>query len=318
MNRLTRPSWLILGVFVFVAGTAWIATAQKSETGSGDAGEEQKPDKRSDEILDRAKAFMEAFNKQDAEGIAKMFTLQAEIVDRNGDVIRGSKDIQAEFAAIFKENPKGRISLAVDAVRFVADGTAIEEGRLTTFPDGKTAAYESSYQVVHVHSGGRWLMAHARTLKQTTLSHHEHLRELGWMVGHWVNEDDDGTIVETTCEWSSDKNFLLRKFTVKIEDQPVMNGVQRIGWDPLTRQFRSWVFDSEGGYAEGLWSRVDDNWVVKARGVRQDGTVVTATNQFSFLGKDRMRWVSVHRLAGNEHLPNVSVIIVRKPPKAEK
>ena len=277
----------------------------------------QQPDPRREAILKRAKAFMEAFNNQDAGKVAALFTEEAELVERNGDVIRGRKKIQAAFAEIFKETPQNRISLAVDSVRFVARGVAIEEGRLTSFPDGKTASHESRYQVVHVNTNGRWLMAHARTLETTTLSHHEHLKELSWMIGQWVNEDDD-SVVETTGEWSKNKNFLLRKFTVKIKDEPAMSGVQRIGWDPLTKQFKSWVFDSEGGHAEGLWSRVGNNWVIKARGVNRDGTVVTSTNQFSTLGKDRMQWVSVHRLAGNEHLPDISVIIVRKPPKPAK
>lgn len=88
----------------------------------------------------RAKAFMEAFNTQNAEKVAAFFTTQAELVERNGDVVRGRKQIQAAFAEIYKGTPQNRISLDVDAVRFVARGVAIEEGRLTSFPDGKTAS----------------------------------------------------------------------------------------------------------------------------------------------------------------------------------
>ena len=40
-------------------------------------------------------------------------------------------------------------------------------------------------------------------------------------------------------------------------------GTQRIGWDPVAGQFRSWDFDSQGGYSEGLWSRDGDRWIIK-------------------------------------------------------
>lgn len=107
------------------------------------------------------------------------------------------------------------------------------------------------------------MMTEKRPLETAALSHHEHLKQLEWMVGHWVDEGDD-SVTETTCEWSEDKNFLLRKFTISIDGKQAMKGVQRIGWDPPSRQIRSWVFDSAGGFAEGLWSRVGDYWVVKA------------------------------------------------------
>ena len=32
---------------------------------------------------------------------------------------------------------------------------------------------------------------------------------------------------------------------------PVMTISERIGWDPLSRQIKSWVFDSRGGYGDG-------------------------------------------------------------------
>ena len=48
------------------------------------------------------------------------------------------------------------------------------------------------------------------------------------------------------------------------QGQARADGTQRIGWDPLTKQFKSWVFDANGGYGEGLWMRQGDQWVIKA------------------------------------------------------
>ena len=48
----------------------------------------------------------------------------------------------------------------------------------------------------------------------------------------------------------------------------MLSGTQRIGWDPLKRQFKTWIFDSEGGHGEGYYTRNGDQWVVKTEGVR--------------------------------------------------
>ena len=315
---MTRPHKLLLSCLVLGgAVTAAYAlrsagnTVQPASKPAADAAEKADPDHEA--ILQHAKAFLTVYNKHDAKSAAMYFAPDAEMIELDGDVVRGRKAIQEAFAAGFKANPKGKISIAVDSVRRVAPTVMIEQGRLTTYPDGKNPSHDSRYQVVHVKTGGKWLMAHVRTLDVEAISHHEHLKDLEWMIGHWVDEAE-GSVTETTCEWSKDKNWLLRKFTVKIDDQPAMHGVQRIGYDPLTKQIKSWVFDSRGGYVEGLWSNVGDHWVSKARGVSADGTVVTSTNQFSYLGKDRMRWVSVHRMAGDRHLPDVVVTVTRKPP----
>ena len=77
--------------------------------------------------------------------------------------------------------------------------------------------------------------------------------QLEWLVGDWVDEGDHG-VVHTTCRWSDDKSFLLREFTIKVPGQPISSGAQRIGWDAGREQFRSWVFDSDGGHSEGLWT----------------------------------------------------------------
>ena len=265
-------------------------------------------------ILKSAQGFLRAFNAHDAGKAASYFSADAVLVELDGEVSRGRKSIEAGFTESFKASPEGKISLAVDSIRIVSPTVAIEEGRLTSFPDGRTPATRSRYEVVHVRGRDGWKMVHARTLEETTLSHNERLKDLEWMIGSWVDEAED-SVVETTCQWSADKNFLLRKFTLHIEGERALSGVQRIGWDPLTKQFKSWVFDSGGGYATGLWSRDGSSWVVKLRGVRTDGTVVTATNRFTPLSKDRIRWTSTDRMAGNERMDNATIIVVRKAPQ---
>ncbi len=133
------------------------------------------------------------------------------------------------------------------------------------------------FTAIYVKAGGRWLQSAVRDEVAHDLTAHDHLKELEWLVGDWVNESQDA-VVATTCKWTADGNFLVREFTMKTQGQPVLSGTQRIGWDPVRKQFKTWIFDSEGGYGEGYWTRNGNQWLVKVEGVRQDGLHATGTN----------------------------------------
>jgi hypothetical protein len=49
-------------------------------------------------------------------------------------------------------------------------------------------------------------------------------------------------------------------------------------------------------------------------GVRADGAPASATNIYTPVRRDRFVYSSVDRLIGDEQEPDVSVVIVRKPP----
>jgi len=149
----------------------------------------------------------------------------------------------------------------------------------------------------------------------TSLTHHDRLRELEWLVGEWLDESPD-SVVRTTCRWSEDQSFLLRDFTIHVQGKPVMTVHERIGWDPSTRQIKSWVFDSEGGYASGLWSRNGDEWVIKSTGIMPDGLTATATHVLTRISPQSARWASRERTVGERVVPDrTEYVLVRRPPQ---
>ena len=149
------------------------------------------------------------------------------------------------------------------------------------------------------------------------VTHQERLKEIEWLVGDWVEETPDA-VVTTSVAWADNNNFLLRSFDVRVKGKPALTGTQRIGWDPLTRQIKSWVFDSHGGYGEGLWTRAGNQWVIKATGVRPDGRTATATQVLTFVNKDTLRWKSIDRTLGDEIVQEIDeIVMVRKPPKPQ-
>jgi hypothetical protein len=91
-----------------------------------------------------------------------------------------------------------------------------------------------------------------------------------------------------------------------------MAGMQVIGWDPLAKTLRSWVFDSDGGFGEGTWTNKGDRWYIQQRGVLADGRVTSAVNIITFLDENTCTLQSVSRTVGGELLPNIDEVKISK------
>lgn len=264
-------------------------------------------------------AFTRAFNAGDATAAAATYTETAIVVDERGDRTEGRAAIRDQYARSFANNPGSKISIQVDALRFLGPETALEVGRTTITPAADAGAPEiTRFTAVYVKHDNRWLQSAVRDEVSHDLAPHDRLKDLEWLVGDWVNESQDA-VVTTTCKWAKGGNFIDREFTMKTKGQPVLSGTQRIGWDPLKQQFKTWIFDSEGGHGEGYFTHNGNQWVVKVEGVRQDGLPASATNIITRLGKDRLSWQSVDRTLGGAAIAGVDeFVIVRTPPEVGK
>jgi uncharacterized protein (TIGR02246 family) len=263
-------------------------------------------------IADLLASFVKAFNARDSKALAAMFTADAEIEDDDGEVTRGRDAIVERFSEMFKENGGDRLAVETDSLRFLGTDIAIEEGTASISTGANTRALTNRYSVVYARQGGRWLHARIRDEQPGEDSPHERLQELEWMLGEWVNESDDG-IVNTHCKWSDDGNFLLRDFDIKVEGRISLRGTQRIGWDAQRKQFRMWVFDDRGGFAEGLLTRDGKRWSTRASGVRSDGQSVSVTTAITPLGKDRILWETLERSVDGEVVPGGDQFYLVRP-----
>jgi len=259
-------------------------------------------------------AFAKAYNTRDAKALAALFTPDAQIVDEEGNAARGREAIERVFGRVFSKHAKGRIEIAVQSIRFVSPAVAVEEGTSTVTRAPGEPPERSRYMVVHVNQDGRWQMAYARDTSDEAASAESELKQLQWLIGDWVDESPD-SLVMTSYRWADGERFLIGQFKVQIAGRPAMTGTHRIGWDPLAKKIRSWVFDSEGGFAEGLWTREGNRWIAKMTGVTREGKAASATNITTRVNKDRMTWESRDRVVGGETTPNIEpVAVVRKPP----
>ena len=113
--------------------------------------------------------------------------------------------------------------------------------------------------------------------------------------------------------WTKNKTFLTYSFKVSAPGMDDLEGTQVIGWDPAAGTIRSWMFDSDGGFGEGTWSKKGNSWVVKFSQVLPDGRKASATNIYTIVDDNTFTWKSVGRKVDGEFLPNVDEVkMVRK------
>src|SRR5579863_4349700 len=300
----------------FVWTTTLVTLIGLSPALSGQEKDSEKPapSQSADESAIRAnvEAFVKAYNSGDAKALASLFSPEAQMIDEDGTTTQGRAAIEKVFADTFADSPKAQIDVRIDSIRFVGSAMAIEKGRAKVISSPGEAPDATDYTVVHTKSrDGKWQMGYVRDEPEPE----DHLKQLEWMIGDWIDESPD-SVVMTSCKWADDKNFILQDIKVRMRGQDKMHLTQRIGWDPLRKQIRAWLFDSDGGYGESFWTRDGDRWVSKATAVRRDGATASMTNIFTATGKDSYTWRSTDRIAAGEVLPPLEVKVTRKPPEA--
>jgi uncharacterized protein (TIGR02246 family) len=266
-------------------------------------------------VSESAQRFTDAYNRHDAKTIAAGFTQNAEFVTEKGTEIRGREAIERHFASAFAAAPQVHLELNVESIRLVTSNVAIEEGRVEMITAPGESPLTSRYVAVHVNYEGKWLLARARDFSADAepRSNHERLKELEWLVGEWI-EEGEGTLVATSCRWDTTGSYLLQDFTIRLAGHSPMTGSTRIGWDPQTQQIKSWTFDADGGYSEGLWTHGADKWVLKSRGVTHLGRNFSATSILRHVDSGTLSWESRDRVEGGVLVPDRPPLVVKRRP----
>lgn len=266
-------------------------------------------------------AFEKAYNAADAKALSELFAEDAAVIDSSGEATRGRAEIAAMYAASFKDVKGLKLELTVENARFITPDVAQVEGQTVLSGGGADDATQAGrFSALLVRRDGRWQLAEIRDYAAPAedVTAYDHLKELEWMVGDWVNEGGNAKI-RSSIRWAVNESFLIRTYSVEIDGEPSMDGTMFIGWDPQTGQIKSWVFDSAGGHGEGLWTRVAENrWVVKSHGVTLDGRPNSATLIHTLVNKDSAKTNSIDRIIGGEIAPDIlDVLMVRQAPEAE-
>jgi uncharacterized protein (TIGR02246 family) len=262
--------------------------------------------------------YVEAFNAKDAAALSKHWSETGVYVrPDDGTRLVGRAAIEKEFAASFAERPDSILAVKVGTIRFVTPDVAIEEGTAEVAASDESPS-RTGYAAVHVKRDGEWQIDSIRETdlpaekKEETAQPQNPLAELAWLVGDWEDLSEQAT-VETTVTWTKNKTFLSYAFKVATGGLDELEGTQVIGWDPLRKALRSWMFDSDGGLGEGAWTRKGNRWEVELRQVLADGRTASSTNIYQYVDDNTFVWQSVDREVDGQPLPDVEpVAIVRK------
>ncbi len=226
------------------------------------------------------------------------------------------KRLLALYASVFEANEGASIDeIQLTRVRYLSDTIAMEEGFVISSEAPGSPHRRSRYVALHTkQSDGKWRINTLKDFPREPLGRQDELSQLSWMIGEWVNEDTD-SVVHTTCDWSPDGNYLLRQFTMQSHDGSELSGVQRIGWDPALKKLRSWTFDSEGGFFQGLWTQNGSRWLLNLHGVTADGESVTATSVYTVIDAEMVTWNYENLIVGGELRGDTEPItMVKRPP----
>jgi uncharacterized protein (TIGR02246 family) len=270
-------------------------------------------------IRENAAKYVEAYNRRDSKTMASMWSPEAVYMDpdtREGVI--GREAIAKVFDEQFAGSEDSKLSVTIDSVEFVSPNVAVEKGK-AEITYSKFPTEKSEYSAVNVKRDGKWYLDRVSEseVPPPPPSHYEQLKGLEWMVGTWIDEDENATI-QTDCEWTKNKNFLTRSFAVMTGADVDMSGMQIIGWDPANKQIRSWVFDSDGAFSEGNWKRKDNRWLIQQVGTLPDGKKTSSVNIITEVDNDSFTWQSINRTVDGEVLPNIDeVLIVRKSDDAD-
>jgi uncharacterized protein (TIGR02246 family) len=297
MNRV------LLCLLVFGGSAAhWAFAGQPAELSANEAA-----------IRKADEAYVKAYNKHDAKALADAWSPEAVYLNRvTGAEVVGRAAIAEQFAALFKDQPEVKLDLSVQSIQFVSPNVAVEQGTARTLAP-KAGLEATEYSAVFVKREGQWLLDRVTDkAKEAAPSRYEQLKPLEWMIGRWVDKDDKVDI-RTECQWTKDRSFIRRSFTVAVDGQPNMSGMQIVGWDPTTKTIRSWTFDSDGSFAEATWTFKKGRWFIENKGVLADGRKASMVNIIKQVDQNSFTWQTIERMAGGELLPNINeVLIVRE------
>jgi uncharacterized protein (TIGR02246 family) len=266
-----------------------------------------------------ASDFVIAYNKKDAAAIAKLFTEDGELTDLSGEEITsGREEIEALYSDVLADENASSIAIEVSSVRLVTPDIAIEDGKAHFTPPGEGAIPRSiAYTAVLAkNTEGAWLIASSRTLRDVTDATGQLAALSAALIGEWTSTTADGVRLDLAIGWDVSGKFLSGEMLTTTADAEPQIGTIRIGWNAAENSIVSWMFDSEGGVIEGVWTPSETGWLISAEGTTAEGETFSAMQKIAPEGKDVIQWDASQRVTAGAKQPANKMRLVRQPPEA--
>ena len=313
---MSNPSGILLR---HSAGRAAIGLLVALASGHQAGGQTAAPKGAEAAVRAASQAYQAALARGDATAVAALWTADGDIVDDLGSVTRGR---DAASGLTPPREGEQRPAFAIDdvTVRILTESVAIEDGVVEVTLPGATAPHHGRFSATWVKQADGWKVASLREWRTDPPESAARLADLDWLVGKWnvaINsaESTGGPAPKTemSIHWNDTQTYLLRETRIVPADGgPVMEVSQRIGWDPLARQIRSWAFSSDGAHADAQWALVEGSWVARTTTVHADGSRTSSINRYLYDGKDQCTVQSFPTHAWQENQAPVTMTMTRK------
>jgi uncharacterized protein (TIGR02246 family) len=314
MNR--KRILLAAGLALLILGVGIMTAQDKKEADKKDKDPAREADKLAiDKLL---KEQIQAFNNRDAAAIAANWTAEGEFIRNDGEPIRGRAEVQKGYAEFFQAlKGKPKLEAQVDGLRFTSADSAVSEVTLRLKNEEGEVIASSWRNTLLVREGGQWKVAIAQEWDRDD-GLDMSLKDLEWLIGTWHVATKDREVT-TVYEWDENKVFIRGKYTVKDKekDKVIESGTLMIAKDNYAAAIHSWVFQSDGGFGDGVWTRDGKKWFVDFDGVTADGFELTATAIYVHVDANTYTWQSVDQEVDGEPIPDTKPVKVTKQ-KPEK
>jgi uncharacterized protein (TIGR02246 family) len=262
----------------------------------------------------------DCFSRGDAKGMAALWMTNGEFVGPHGGRIVGREKIEAAFKLFFAAHKNRKLKMTVTNIRLLPKDVVVIDAVSEVTPAMEGLVGEPRSTILLVLSEGRWQIDSMRETVGSVPARYGRLKDLEWLVGDWVNTTgrSAGVTIHSTCDWTANGCYLIRKFSVGEKDGSTLGGTEVIGWDPRVHRIRSWIFESDGSFGDCEWVRDGDRWIVKYEGTLPDGGDVSATHLITRVDADTHSLQSTGRLVNGEERPDTPEITVKRSPVQDK
>lgn len=318
MRLDSAKSTLLMIAFIALCFQPSFLLAQEAKSAEANASDSMASENTIRSGID---SYIMAFNQGDAKALANHWSKEGSFSAASGATLNGRQQLEESFIAYFEKSRGAKIEILSTEISLISPNVATETGiAKVSIPNSEPS--ETQYEAIHVKTSEGWkidsvidrvidTVREQAIAADPTQSNYEQLQSLEWMIGSWIDTDDQA-LVETNCRWTTNQNFIVKTFKVFIQDRIDFEGTQVIGWDAHAKAIRSWTFDSDGGFGVGHWSGGDASWTVRTLNVLPDGRRGSSTNTYNLLDNDTVQFKSIGRQVDGELLPSIDPITVTR------
>lgn len=263
--------------------------------------------------------YVAAFNAGQIDAVADYWAASATHTDlETGELTQGREAIRADIEAGIEGQPGLRLREEVERVRMITPQVASVKGTIVV-TRGEQQPVESRFSAILVNTDGKWRI---ESIEESAVplppTPQAALQELNWLIGTWAEATADATVTNDV-RWSSERAFLVRSYAVVSEDGGSLQGTQLIGWDPRAAQIRSWSFNSDGSFGDGMWSKNEDSWLIRSAQTLADGRAASGTYVLQKVNEDQLSWRLIgHEIEGEPQPSTDPSLLVRVADAAEQ